>query len=406
MDRQPTQTSMEQRAPFSENIAAWLSFAALALASVAVAFPDLPYISLPIAALLVAYVVLMTRRPGPILMAALSLALPGSFFFGGTLSAFLPGAFFLALYVAVAAGASLTLLKKTPVFSLLASALAFGLSALVSGGLLARALPALFALPAYLLLALAHFRKERRSIQVLAAQSGFLLVALALTAAYFIKTYGALNRETILGVMDGFREQFLETLRLLRTELNATFAEAGLEIPAAVQSLLEDATLSSFVQTVTVLLPGVAAALCGVAAFFGQSLFLTIRQREDDEFAKTPDAVLFSMGIPSAVVYLVSLLLTIFLDTGSLAYAVAENLSIILLLPFCFSGFQRVIALMFLAPKGMRWLFLLLFFALSCCLSVGVVELLALYAAFDAVFAPIRKKVLSRKNGADDGGSD
>lgn len=403
MDQKPVENAEQKaRVFFKDSVAAWLSFFALTLASVAVAFSDISYVALPIAALLLTYVILMTRRPVPIVMAAFALTTPG--FLTGN---FLGGALFLSLYVALAAGSSLILLKKTPVFSLLASALAFGICALVSGGLLSRALPAVFILPAYLLMALAHARRERRSIVVLAADAGCILVVLALVVVYFFQTYGAMNRETVLAATDAFRASLLDVLKAARDEVTLAFGESGLEIPSALKAYLEDDVLKSLVQSISILLPGLAAAACGLLAFFGQSLFLSIRQNEGDEFAKTPESILFTMGIPSAAVYLVALLLTILLDSASLPYAVAENLSIILLFPFCFAGLQRVIGFLFLTPKGMRWLFLVLFFSMACCLSVGVVELLALYAAFDTVFAPIRKKILDRRKGSNDpGGTD
>ncbi len=136
-------------------------------------------------------------------------------------------------------------------------------------------------------------------------------------------------------------------------------------------------------------------------AFFGQSLLLSFLQNENDDYAKTPDAILLLLGIPSAVVYLVSSALTLFLNSGTLPYAVAENFCIILLLPFFFSGLQRVIGLFLLAPKGGRMFFLIFFLALCCCLSVGAVELLALYAAFDTVFAPIRRKLFKARFSSD-----
>lgn len=407
MDQRPIGAITKKPAFFSENTAAWLSFAALVLASVAIAFPDLPYVSLPIAVLLLAYVIFMARRPAAIILAAVVLTVPGLLLtglpFGDVIfSGFSIGVVLFALYVAPAAGSLLIFLKKTPVFSLLASAIAFGLCALISGGQLLRALPALFALPACLLLSLAHLRKERRSIVVMAAQAGFLFVVLAVVVAYFLSNYGKLDRETVLAVADQFRGELLEALKTVRNELFESFQNANLEISTSLQSLLGDDALQSLIQTLTVMLPGLATALCGVLAFLGHSLFLTVRQNEGDEFAKAPESILFAMGIPSAVVYLSALALTAFLDSATLPYAVAENLSIILLLPFCFSGFQRALAFFVIAPRGMRWLFIVFFLVLSFFLPGGVVGVLAFYTAFDTIFAPIRKKILAKKNGSGD----
>ena len=173
-------------------------------------------------------------------------------------------------------------------------------------------------------------------------------------------------------------------------------------LPAVWEQLTSDDTLESLIRQITVLLPGFAAAACGVVAFLGHALLLAILQNEGDEFSKSPDAILLVLGIPSAVVYLASSALTLFLDAGTLPYAVAENLSIILLLPFCLSGLQRLIGLFLLAPKGGRMFVLVFFLALCCCLSVGAAELLALYAAFDTIFLPIRKKILKARDSSKD----
>lgn len=393
----PLQTERKAFGMFSHGTGVILSAAALFLASLALPFADLWYAAFPAAFLLLFYVAFCSRRVWNILTIFFLLGLSWS------LSASIaPGFVILALYVSLAAGSYLILTCKTPVFSLLATALAFGGAALLSGGALARALPALFPLPAYVFLSIAYARRERRSIVLLSAQAGLLAVLLALALTWFLRTYGALDRETILSVMDGLRSDLLADLRILREELQQNFTDAGMTLPASWESLSSDETLGALVRGATVLLPGIAAAACGVVAFFGHSLLLSLLQNENDEFAKTPDAILLVLGIPSATIYLVSSALTLFLDSGTLAYAVAQNFSVILLLPFCFSGLQRLLGMFLLAPKGGRLFVLVFFLALCCCLSVGAVELLALYAAFDTIFAPLRKKILSSRGNPKD----
>ena len=377
-----------------------LAVAALFLSSIAIPFADKLYVAYPIAFLLLFYVAFCSRRIWNILAFFLVFGLCSLF---GSIAA---GLVAVALYVALASGAHLTLSCKTPVFALLTSAVAFGLAALLSGGLLARALPALFPLPAYLLLSLAYARRERRSILVLSAQFGFLAVVIALAVVYFVKTYGSLDRETILSVAESFRATLFDSAKLLREELLTSFAEAELEVPAIWEKLLADDSLESVIRQLTILLPGLTALLCGLLAFFGQSLLLSVLQNEGDEFSKSSEAILLVLGIPSAVCYLAASLLLLLLNASSLPYAVAENLRLILLLPFCFSGLQRLVGLMILSPKGGRWFFLVLFLSLCCCLSVGAAELLAFYAAFDTIFTPIRAKILQSRNSSGGGEDD
>ena len=374
-----------------------LSVFALFIASLSLPFADLSAAAIPAAFLLLFYVAVCSRRLWNILTVFFVLGLSVSLF-----ASVAPGLVILALYVALASGSYLILSCKKPVFALFASAIAFGAAALLSKGSLARALPSLFPLPAYLFLSIAYAKRERRSIVLVAAQAGFLAVALALAITYFLKTYGSLDRDTILSVMDGFRENLTASAKALRDELQQSFAETGVTPPAVWEQLTSNDTLESIIRQVTILLPGLVTAVCGVVAFFGQSLLLSLLQNENDDYAKTPDAILLLLGIPSAVVYLVSSALTLLLNSGTLAYAVAENFCIILLLPFFFSGLQRVIGLFLLAPKGGRMFFLIFFLALCCCLSVGAVELLALYAAFDTVFAPIRRKLFKARFSSDD----
>ena len=125
-----------------------LAAGALFLSSIAIPFADKLYIAFPIAFLLLFYVAFCGRRLWNLL---------AFFLIFGLCSLFGPTALGLvavALYVALAAGAHLTLSCKTPIFALLVSAVTFGLAALLSGEIVARALPALFPMPAYLLLSL------------------------------------------------------------------------------------------------------------------------------------------------------------------------------------------------------------------------------------------------------------
>lgn len=375
-----------------------LAMAALLAASLTVAFADTLYIALPGIFLCLFYIGAMARNPWNLVAAFLLVGIPWL-----VTGSVLPGAILLGLYTALGAGATLTIYCKSPVFALAASALAFGLSALISGGQWERALPAVLALPAYLLTALAFARRERRSVVVLGGQIGLVAVVLGIAAFAVIRTEGAITKEVLLSLMERLRSGLLAIVKEVRDSVAATVAESGAELPEAFDRLFNDATLTETVRRVTNLLPGLAAALCGVIAFLGESLFRITLANAGDERAKEPGSILFMLGIPSAVVYLASLILTVALDSGSLVYAVSENLSIILLLPFFFEGLQHLVAFFVRLPAGARWFFLLLFLAFLCCLSAGVVEVLAFYAALETIFLPLRARIRRRRdtNGPD-----
>jgi len=100
----------------------------------------------------------------------------------------------------------------------------------------------------------------------------------------------------------------------------------------------------------------------------------------------------------SAVIYAVTFILTLLIPSSSMASAVVQNISLILLPGFCVLGVQGILLSLAQARGGMRVFLLLFFGSMLCCYTGGALYILAMWGAYGRVMDALRRKMLEKLN--------
>ena len=335
---------------------------------------------------------------------ALALILCTAFFLTFSGVSFTGGALVLAVIVSIAAGAFLMTSTDRPYLTLLCHAAAFGVAFVITRDLVGSLLT--FAvLPASLLMAYATLKAMWRT-RVICFAAGGLIFTVAVVLIFHLQYAGvAFERGALVAYVDTLRAQLIDVLLSAR---NASF-EAWKALPSGeklyeqFQALYTDEMIRMTVAQLFNLLPSLLIVFCLVLSYEANSFLLAVHKSAGLEAVNTEVARCFSVGIPAAVIYFISFTLMLFLPSNSMASAVVQNLTLILLPGLALFGARRLLLLLYRLQGMMRALLLIGIFALLLCnLGTGL-YLLALWGAYTCIGDLFRVMLLERmtKNGGD-----
>ena len=311
-------------------------------------------------------------------------------------SSFAAGAVFLSLAVGCMSGAFLLTSHRLPRWiTLLIPVLSVGVAFAVTRDPILSLL-ALSLLPAAGLLAFATLRDCPRTSILCFCIGGFVLTLAVIVLILIWKTTGGINRTCVLTFVEGTRNSLIEyfliqrdaALSLLAGQVtDASTQEAYNQIAATfTPDLVRSAVLEFFN-----LLPALVTVIFSIAAFFGQMLLLSAYHAAGVEKVLTVRVRTLTVSIVAAVLFIVSFVLTLILS-DSMAYAVSQNLCLILLPLMFLTGFSALLA-MTRSSTGARVFLLLMLGALFCCYSGGLLYLVALWGAYNRIAAEIQRKI-------------
>lgn len=320
------------------------------------------------------------------------------------------GALITALAVGLAAGAfyvSCTRQWWVPV--LIAAVAAGGVFALTRDWLFA--LLALSLLPAVLLLWLATRAGLGRTAAVGLALGGLLGWLLILFLCWVVRSTGALTIGEVRGVLGGWQDMLIAEQMKMRDEYIAMFREMIADNPtwsaaqvANVENLINlvlegmsDAVITDTVARIFGLFPGMVFAVCSVPAFLGQKMLTAAYASNGMRRVITPESEFFTMSVPAAVLYTVSLaVMLIFPSSLSTPVIVAGNLCIMLMPGFVVLGVRFLFTRFFSTGGNVRWVIVLAAVLLCCCLTVNAVLLAGLLGAYVRVWTAVRRRMISK----------
>lgn len=352
------------------------------------------WIALGVLAALSAYVIWLVRTPLPAVGLLLTTVLIATL--GSSLAA---GAVFLSLAMGCMSGAFLLTSRRLPrwmtlLIPVLAVGASFALTRDVYLSLLSLAL-----LPAAGLLAYATAQDRPRTSVLCFCIFGFVLALAVVVVVWIWKTTGGINRTCVLTFMEGARNSLVNYFMLQRDAAlallagqvtDATSQEAYNQIAAAFTPEMIRAAVLEFFN----LLPALVTVVCSAAAFFGQMLLLSAYRAAGVEKVLTVRARTMTVSLIAAVLFIVSFVLTLFLP-NSMAYAVSQNLCLILLPLMFLTGFS---ALLFMTrtSTGARVFLFLMLGALLCCYFGGLLYMVALWGAYNRIAAAIQQKLQAK----------
>ncbi len=341
--------------------------------------------------LLFGYVIVAVRTPATVLSVLLSAVLP--VLFTGT---FASGALMLACIVSVACGTWLLTVYKNAYWTLILPVASFGIAFAITGDWMLSA-AALFPIPAIVLLRIAVLKGEKRTTAICFAEGGLLLSLAILIGIWLYTACGSLDRTAIAEYINSLRQELLQALMSVRDVLLENLRTAGEGNPEAYERLtasMSDASLKGIVQQLFNLLPAFAVILCSIIAYEAQMLLNFTYRFTGMKQVVTPVSFVFTMSIPAAVLYVVSLLVSVFSTSPSLAVALMENLCLMLLPGFLLLGFGAVLTSLAAMKRNGGGMLLIVVFALLCCCSSSALYLLALWGANMVLTAPLRRRMM------------
>jgi len=270
---------------------------------------------------------------------------------------------------------------------------------------------ALALLPAAILLAVATHRGEGATTAICYATGGLLIGVAALIVFWIAKTYGKPTPELLRSLLTEWKEGFAQAQIASRTELIAMIDEriaavgggenaASMEaLKASFESVMSDDMIRRSLDAIFDVLPAALFLCCAIPSFLGQRLLNAAYTTSGLSRVVTPEAEFFTVSLPAAVLYAVSLFLSVLSvkGTGFLAM-VASNLSLILMPAMLIIGlrvFKQMIRARSKSSRRLMWIILIVFLLMA---STGALYLGAFFGAYVRIMQAIGKGIKNKMN--------
>ena len=203
---------------------------------------------------------------------------------------------------------------------------------------------ALAILPAAILLSVATHLGEGATSAICFATGGLILGVGALLILWIQRTYDVSSPELFRELLNGWKEGFVQAQIQSRTDLIAMMDEqiaaagegdnvASMEaLKASFESLMSDSMIRSSMDAIFDLLPAALFLCCAIPAYLSQRLLNAAYNTSGMRAVVTLEAETFTVSLSAAVIYVVSLMLSL-LPSGENGFLsmVAANLSFILM---------------------------------------------------------------------------
>ncbi len=323
------------------------------------------------------------------------------------MQSFALGALVLGTVAAVGCGAVLLTSLRQPwravILPLLTYVLAFAITRDASLSCLT-----LVTVPASLLLAIATLRGEGRTSAICYAVGGMLIAVVALLIVYFTVTYGSLKGSVIVAHFEGQREWIVGILTSYKEEMLRLLTEQGMqtsEVYALLETVMSRDLLVDLVAMIYNVLPALVIVLCSILAYEAQSLLCGSYCNLGMKQMLSPAAVTFTMSSVSAILYLVSFLLSAILPAG-IVLAVVQNFYIILTPGLLLVGYAGLLFRLRTAKGGSKTFLIVLLVALVLFNPASIIGLLAFFGALTVLLSAFGMHMLQKMqkgNGKDDG---
>lgn len=270
-------------------------------------------------------------------------------------AAALYGVFALAQLCVIGVGAALICTCRSRWLAVIPFAV-YGLSYLLCGDALLAVFPLLM-LPAAGILAFATMRNlPRVPVICLTSCIAGVCAAFALALLWY-RANGAISLSAVVEAVDAYRVSVTDAM-------TAYLKDYFSVLPNPPASLTENITAftESLVNLIFTLSPALAITLVNLLAYSAQILCVqSFRGLKIPSFT-TVSAQIFAMSTPSAILYLIATLLSLFISDASLFGATVENFRLVLLPGMCIVGFWKLMSDLH-RRRSPGWFFILLIVA-------------------------------------------
>ncbi len=371
-----------------------LAYAASLVCSLAIPFVSYSYVSFVVLALLFMYVVYTARIPSVVVFALVTTAIIGMID--------IPAAtVWLCLGVGTCSAAFLFTVLKRPHYAILPFLLAFIAVFAITRDWQVAVL-VLPALPAAALLAVATKRDEGRTGAICWGAGGFaifiaailiyLLVSGSAAQGIGVFEYIDLLRNRLAEWMYSFRDTMLEPVNTFRETLASLSGQMGEELVVIDDSVMGLPFFTALAAMIFNLIPAMILMLCSAVAYTAQMLLTAQYRSAGMERVITLASKTFTLSVTSAILYLISFVITIFAAQNSAFVVFANNLCLILLPAFCVFTVNWLRGM----KKGSRALPLIMVSILFCCTPNAAIYFFASLGAYQVISDAIHTKLLDR----------
>ena len=364
------------------------------------------FIGLAVGALF-AYTVIAVRNIGAVIQLLLISII-------ATVLTFLPvsGAIVLALMLGTGTLAwlfmTLPKYKWSPVILL---AVAYGVGFLVSSNPVTPLLSFAF-LPAAALMAWAHARDLGRTLTVLHALLGFLLVVLAALCVFLWHTYGSVNYDALMRLVDGLKDLFvaagIEVGNKVLENFDLLIAPSGVSADAVAQmrggyiALFAESNLRAIADLLMGAAPALIIAPTMILSYLADVVLLRKYYNTEWRSKMTPAACSLTISPAAGVVYFVCFLIFMFANKTTLFTMAITNMCIILLPGLCLTGVNVILQNARRSKGFMGVASVLLLVAAVCCLGLSSFYFVALWGAYATITAALHQKIIQKMKDRDE----
>ena len=358
------------------------------------------FVGLASAALFI-YVVIAIRNAGAIIQLLLTSIVATAF-------TFLPIVGTATLSLILGAGVLAWLFMTLPKYKwapVLLLAVAYGLGFLVTSNP-ATALLAFAFLPAAALMAWAHARDLGRTLTVLHALLGFLLVALSALCIFLWHTYGSVNYDALMRLVDGFKNLFvaagIEVGNKVLENFDLLIAPSGVSADAVAQmrggyiALFAESNLRTIADLLMGAAPALIIAPTMILSYLADVVLLRKYYNTEWRSKMTPAACSLVISPATGVVYFVCFLIFMFANKTSIFTMAVTNMCLILMPGLCLTGVNVIRGNVRRATGWMKMATVLFLIAAVCCMGITILYFLALWGAYAVVSAALHQRIMQK----------
>ena len=358
------------------------------------------FVGLASAALFI-YVVIAIRNAGAIIQLLLTSIVATAF-------TFLPIVGTATLSLILGAGVLAWLFMTLPKYKwapVLLLAVAYGLGFLATSNP-ATALLAFAFLPAAALMAWAHARDLGRTLTVLHALLGFLLVALSALCIFLWRTYGSVNYDALMRLVDGLKNLFvaagIEVGNKVLENFDLLIAPSGVSADAVAQmrggyiALFAESNLRTIADLLMGAAPALIIAPTMILSYLADVVLLRKYYNTEWRSKMTPAACSLIISPAAGVVYFVCFLIFMFANKTSIFTMAITNMCLILMPGLCLTGVNVIRGNVRRATGWMKMATVLFLIAAVCCMGITILYFLALWGAYAVVSAALHQRIMQK----------
>lgn len=358
------------------------------------------FVGLASAALFV-YVVIAIRNVGAVIQLLLASVLATTF-------TFLPVVGTATLSLILGAGVLAWLFMTLPKFKwapILLLAVAYGLGFLVTSNPVTSLLSLAF-LPAAALMAWAHARDIGRTLTVLHAVLGFLLAMLTALCILLWRTYGSVNYDALMRLIDELKRLFVtvgvELGNIVLENFDSLAAQSEMSANAVAQlrggyvALFAESNLHTVADLLMGVAPAFIIAITMILSYLADVVLLRKYYNTEWRSRMTLAACSLTISPATGVVYFVCFLIFMFANKTSLFTMAITNMCIILLPGLCLTGANVILGNVRRATGWMKMASILFLISAICCMGITVVYFLALWGAYATVSAALHQRIIQK----------